>query len=327
MHVNELTESVLESLWLYRRTFFAVALGIFATLTVLIFLIPKNFAIRSSIEVGATLINDKLEPLESPEQVARQINSSYVTAALLAAAEKGATPQALVTLQNTKAEAVGRAILLQAVAETTLEGDSKDFQQTIIEQVIKDRVSFMQGMRDGFRIRIESARRSAAALEEQATLITRQLDDTAARRQSLQRQIEAFQTDLAGKYQRAAATADPAERIIVEAEIRELREQIASGTAVDRELMTDRSNSIRALIDLTRLKEEQIRTLGLAERDQRMTTDTRILLAPSLVPLPIRPPRIYLLLGALVVSCLLALGIVVFLYSQAERQAAKRRAA
>src|SRR4051794_11696505 len=123
MNAIQLTESVLESLWLYRRTFFAVALGIFAVLIVFIFLIPKNFAIRSSIEIGATLLNDKLEPLESPEQVARQINTSYLTAALLAAAQKGATPQALQTLQNTKAEAVGRAILLQAVAETSLEGE------------------------------------------------------------------------------------------------------------------------------------------------------------------------------------------------------------
>src|SRR5436853_7266642 len=121
MIAMQLTESVLESLWLYRRTFFAVALGIFAVLIVLIFLIPKNFAIRSSIEIGATLLNDKLEPLESPEQTARQINTFYLTSALLAAAEKGAPPQVLSTLQNTKAEAVGRAVLLQGVAETNLE--------------------------------------------------------------------------------------------------------------------------------------------------------------------------------------------------------------
>jgi hypothetical protein len=327
MYVNELTESVLESLWLYRRIFFAVALGIFAILTVLIFLIPKNFAIRSSLEVGATLINDKLEPLESPEQIAKQINTSYVTAALLAAAQKGATAQALLALQNTRAEAVGRAILLQAVAETSLEGESKDFQQTIIEQVIRDRTSFMQGIREGFNVKIESARRSAAGLEEQANLIKRHLDDTAGRSESLQRQIEAFRTELAGRYQRAAATQNAADRATVEAEIRELREQIASGTTVDREITADRSNSIRDLAEITRLKEEQSRTLGLAERDRRMTTDMRILLAPSLVPLPIRPPRIYLLLGALVVSCLIALGIVVFLYSRAERQAARRLAA
>src|SRR3954464_5794950 len=128
MPVKELTESVLESLWLYRRTFFAIALGIFTFLTVLIFLIPKNFAIRSSIAIGARLNNEnKLEPLESPEQIARQINTSYVTAALLAAAQKGATPQALLTLHEARADAVGRAILLQAVAEASLEDESKDF--------------------------------------------------------------------------------------------------------------------------------------------------------------------------------------------------------
>jgi hypothetical protein len=233
----------------------------------------------------------------------------------------------LLTLQKTRADAVGRAILLQAVAEASLENESKDFQQKIIEEVIKDRIPFIQGTRDGFNVKIESARRGAAALQEQANLITRHLDNAAARSQGLQKQIDAFRTDLADRYQRAAATQNPADRAIIEAEIRELREEIASGTTVDREVTADRSNSIRDLAEITRLKEEQIRTLGLAERDQRMTTDTRVLLAPSLVPLPIRPPRIYLLLAALLVSCLLALGIVVFLYSRAERQAAKRLAA
>ena len=90
MNAKAMTESMLKSLWSYRRTFFATALGIFAILTVLIFLIAKDFAIRSSIEIGATLINDKLESLEPPEQVAKQINSSYVIAALLAAAQRGA---------------------------------------------------------------------------------------------------------------------------------------------------------------------------------------------------------------------------------------------
>lgn len=325
MIAKELTESVLESLWLYRRIFFAVALGIFAILTLIIFLIPKDFTIRSSIEIGATLLNDKLEPLENPEQLARQISASYLTGALLAAAQKGATPQTLITLQNTKAEAVGRAILLQGVTETSLQAESKDFQQTIIDQVIKDRIPFMQGLRDGFSIRTESARRSAAAIEQQTNLITERLKDSEVRSKRIQKLIETFRADLAAKYQRAVAAPNPAERANVEAEIRELRDQLASAESVDREITADGTRTIRDIADLARLKEEQLRVMALSERDQRMTTDTRMLLAPSLVPLPIKPPRVYMLLAALVVSCLIALGIVVLLYNRAQRRRPARQ--
>jgi hypothetical protein len=293
------------------RTFLFVLLGTFFILSIVVFFIAKDFAVKSSIEVGSALINERLEPLEPPELVARQISGIYLSAALLALAQKGASVSELNALQTLKAESIGRSVILSNVGEASLEELSKGLQQIIIDRVIKDRTAFVNAVRTGLDIKIGSARRTSTDLLDQSNALKAEIEETGLRAEAIRKQLDINRTELSSKYQRAAPIKNTDERVTIEAEIRELRDQISTEESLGKDVATERSRAIRDLAEIRRQIEDQTKIFANAERDKTLLNETRTTLPPSLIPLPLGPRRIFLLLAALAVSILLAFGTAV----------------
>src|SRR2546426_3175764 len=126
-----MTSTMLQIVWLYRRTFVSVMAITFVALAIVIFSQPKLATIRSSVEIGSAVINEKQEPIEPPELVAKLIPSLYAPAALLELASKGTSSLTLSALQSPSVENIGRFIVMTSTVEPNAENEAKEFQLAI----------------------------------------------------------------------------------------------------------------------------------------------------------------------------------------------------
>jgi hypothetical protein len=298
---------------LHLRIFLLVLLGTFLILAVAVALPGKNFVVKSSIEVASGLVNDRWDAIEPIDQVAKQISSVYASAALLELAQKGVSISDLGVLQNFRVEPVGRSIVLSNFGSASLAGVAKEFQELVLSRTIKDRAALTNAIRAGLDIKIETARRTFQELNAQSKAIADEIEESKRRSESIRVQLATSQSDLSSKFQRTGSIMNEEARAGLEAEIRELRDQISIQQGLAKEISTERSRVTRDLADIRGKAEEQARITEISERDKQALSETRTTLAPSLIPLPLGRPRLYFFLAAFAVSILLAFGTVVLL--------------
>ena len=311
---------MLQIIKFHRRLLLLVLLGTFLVLAIAIFLMPKGYVVRSSIEVGSALMGNKQESFEPPDQLAKQITSTYSSAAVLAMAQNGASPGTLVALANLKAQAIGRSVVMLSTIDASRVNDARQFQQIILDQLIKERAPHIKALRDYVAAKITSASRTSANFVEQIKAITDQIESSGARSTDLRKQLEISRVELTAKFQNLGAMQSSDERNAAEATIRELREQIRGIETSGNDLATERSNLIRQLAEANRQNEDQLKAIDNARNEQRLLNETRVSLPPSLIPIPTGPRRLLLLVAALAVSLLLAFATAVLLVKLAERK-------
>jgi hypothetical protein len=291
----------------------------FLVLAIGIFMLPKSRAlVRSSIEIGFAIINEKQEPLEPPEQVARRIPSIYAPAVLLAMEKKGTSPSILSMLQNPSVESIGRTLVVISAIDASAENEAKAFQEAISDQVIKEEIPRVQLLRELAARRIASITSASDTLEREIKANAAEIERISALSDDLRGQLEKQRANLATLYQRAGA-AQPGERSTIETEIRELSEQISSQTRLLGILTLERVQFMRDLAETRRQYEPQIEALADAQLAQKMFNETRVSLAPSLLPVATSSRRLSMLLVALTISVLVAFGTVVLLHNVAGR--------
>jgi flagellar biosynthesis chaperone FliJ len=314
-----MTSTMLELLT-YRRTFACIMLATFVVLVILIFLTSRReHSVRSAIEVATVFNNEKQEALDPPDQVARQVTGVYLYPALLAVADRGASPAALEALAGLRAEAIGRTVTMVSAIRENQKDDAKSFQQFIIDEIIKDRASFMQALRENIAARIATARRISGQLENQMKGLESEIVDGAARGEELRKQLEGRRSELSAKFQAPMEGLEA--RIGNEAEIRELRDQISAQQGLVNDIASERFQLLEVLGSVRRAKEVQLKIITSTQQEQQMLSETRVLLAPMLIPISTKPSTVLLLLAALIASALVAFGAVVLLYNFGRRTA------
>jgi len=316
-----MTAPILQILWSHRRAFLGVMCLTFLVLAIGIFMLPKSRAlVRSSIEIGFAIINEKQEPLEPPEQVARRIPSIYAPAVLLAMEKTGTSPSILSMLQNPSVESIGRTLVVVSAIDASAENEAKAFQEAISDQVIKEETPRVQLLREVAALRIASITSASDNLEREIKANAAEIERISALSDDLRGQLEKQRANLATLYQRAGAAQQPGERSTIETEIRELSEQISSQTRLMGILTLERVEFTRDLAETRRQYERQIKALADAQLEQKMFNETHVSLAPSLMPAATSSRRLSMLLLALTISVLVAFGTVVLLHNVAGRR-------
>jgi hypothetical protein len=309
---------IIQIMWLNRRPFLWVMCLTFLALATVIFTIPKRATVRSAIEIGSAVINEKQEPFESPEYVARRIPSVYVPAALVEMERKGTPPSILSALQHPSVESIGRSVVVLSTVGASAENEAKEFQKAIADQVIKQQAPRAQVLREGIAIRIASTTRSSEILEQEIIATAKEIESINALSADLRGQIESQRANLAILYQRlATATSD--ERTTVGAQIGGLNEQISSQATLIGNLTLRHSDLTHDLATKRREYEAQTKAIADAQLEQKMFSEPYISLEPSLMPAS-TSRRLSLLLVALVISVLVAFGTVVLLHNVVERK-------
>ncbi|WP_155253690.1 hypothetical protein [Bradyrhizobium japonicum] len=273
-----------------------VAAGTFLILCVVIFLTRPHYVVQSLLEIGFSTVDGRQDPIESPEQVARQIAGPYLSSAIVTVANSGAS--APKPLQALRAEAIGRSITIQNTIPAELEKNAKELQQIILDKVIQDRAPFLKTLKERRKIRIESARHLLRALQEQRDLIERQVKNAGL-----------LEIELRSESARIPADSSPQQQLQDRRQDRKLELPTASLVS----LASVQFSLASLLIQTDKQIEDQLRTVSLIESEQ--APETRILSPPALIPAPVGPNRLYLIVAALVVSALFGFGAAALMHN------------
>jgi chromosome segregation ATPase len=237
-------------------------------------------------------------------------------------AKKGTSPSILSALQNPSVESIGRSVVVVSTVDPSAESEAKEFQETTVHHIIEELAPRARALREDIAARISFATKASDSLEQQIKADANEIERNSALSDDLRGQLENKPANLAALYQRTGTALQPGENITVEAQIRELREQITSQTNLMGSLTLERSDLIRDLAMIRGLYEVQARALADAQFEQNSFIETRISLPPSLMPATTTATsrRLSLLLVAFAISVLAAFGTVVLLHNVVERK-------
>jgi hypothetical protein len=305
---------------------------LFAAASLIVFTLPQSYAIRSIIEIGsftepppasiavghlsialgASRGRDSLEALEPPDQTVKKIKEFFLPDAIAALTENGAQPDA--DLQNFRAEAIGRRILLQSTAKAANRASGAELQQGIVDRVLKDHATIAQNLRDGLGIKISSQRRSLEELAHGIKGIEDETDRLKKADQEARARLAALREELAQRQQQQApGLRDAGEIAANEGAITSLYRQIDE--AGEHASNLNRALT-RAVLDRVPARtQSEILTESLANNERTLETlkETRMVLPPTTTSTAPGPGRFYLLVVALIASFLFSFaGLLLF---------------
>jgi hypothetical protein len=308
---------ILQILWLHRRPFLVVMCLTFLALAIGIFMLPGPPAIvRTSIEIGA--IEHSLQPIEPLEQVSKRIPEVYVPAIVVEMAKKGTPPSILRALQNTSSENIGRSLIVTTAIDLSATPDAKAFQEEISNRIIKDETPHTQILREEIATRIELTKRASDNLDRQTSSIAKELETIGTLNTNLQHLTDDQQANLPSLLHRLESAQESGDRPVIENKLRELYGQISNQLMMMSNLAVERARLTRDLGRTNEAREWQIQQLADAQLERKSFAETRVSMAPSVMPITARYRRLSLLFVAIVVSFLVAFGTVVLLHNVSE---------
>lgn len=274
------------------KAFVVIATGIFLVLCLIILVLPRLYIVQSSLEIGALLVNGKQDPIEPPDQVARQIAGPYLSSALVTLTKGIAPPAALKTL---RAEAIGRLVVIQNTVPASLEQAAKDLQQKVLENAIEDRAPALRALQKRRGFELESARRLLQATKQQRN----SLEDQLRRATLLADQIH---EELATKPNDPTTKQAPQEL---------QRRPDAEGPPAIIAVSSLQLRLTDLLAQADKQVEDQSKIISTIESDP--APETRIQANPTLLAAPAGPGPFYLFAAALPASALISFGLIVLM--------------
>jgi hypothetical protein len=305
-----MTES-LSILLRYRRPFLLVFLVCLVISGALIFQIPKKYEVRSSIEVASSLVGDHLEAIEPAPQIAKMVTDLYGPSGVLELELRGIPISPLAAVEKVKAEATGRNLFLQNQVGESDVTIAKDFQQNIIERIIKASATLVQTVRVGIQAKIDAARRNAEPYSDNIKRLRSEIDQVNQRNEELNRHLADLHAEYSDKIKRQP---DPKNEQNTLQNVREIRERVAREETRGRDLSAERTRIGHEILDNQRLLANQILLQNAGERELAALSDPRSVLSPSVLPVPVATPRLALLAAAIALSLLLAFGTIVAIH-------------
>ena len=311
--------SIYRLIWNRRRMFVAAASLAFLCAATIILNVPTSYNVKSSIEIASTLVEGRLQPNEAPDQVAKRATDRYFPSALLKLETQGLSSSELMNLQSLKAEAIGPEVMLSSGTTSGGERNYKLLQEDIANQIVESHAGLYHSKRQLLTIKISSGKRSVQNLEQQLNTINEELASLKERAASQDNSLQIMRNDFR---QRINAATGEKNNVSGEAEIRELRERIASAETLRRDSDAAIARLYHEQSELRRISEVQSQNNTISELELSMITPSRVTLAPSKIPVPVGARNTLLLVSALISSLVFAL-IIVFIFDRTTRGSAK----
>lgn len=298
----------------FRMAFLSVAGITFVLLAAAIFVfVQPRSLVRSAIEIGTFSLNNKEESIEPPDLLAKRIQAVYVPAALTTLANRGLPQSTLGALQNSSADSIGQTVSLQSTIDPAAAEDAKAFHQKIIERIVEEEGKRFDLVREAAAARTVLLKQTSEAVDQQIAAYEKMLDrlnDLLPRTEGSLRDTEA---ERAEKVQRAASQPNQGNKATPNVE--GVRGEITGRLELLTALTEDRTQSSRELTALRGRHDALAMALLDAQSAARATKNTRVTLAPEVMPQPVGPKRLPLLFIAAIASILIAFGAIAFLHS------------
>lgn len=306
--------AVLGTLASFRTAFVSVAGITFILLAAAIFtFVQPRSLVRSAIEIGAFFPDNKEEPVESPDLLAKRIQAVYVPAALTTLSKSGVPQSTLGALQNSSADGIGRTVSIQSTVDPAAAEDAKALQQKIIDQIVEEEGKRMDLLREAAAARSVLLKQTSDAVDEQIADHGKMLDRVGGLLPAAESSLRDREVERGTALQRAATQPDGGDK--TSANVEGLRREIAAHLELLATLNEDRAESTRDLTALRAWRDTLAFALLEAQIAARTIKNTRVTLAPEVMPQPVGARRLPLLFIAAVASILIAFGAIAFLHS------------
>jgi len=313
--IAAITAPVLRIVRSYRRPFLWVMCISFIVLAVAAFALPKQLMIvRSAIDVGSVMTGEKPDPIEPLDQTLRRVTKIIGPKALSELAKKGTPASTIAALNTSEIENIGLSIVVLSTIDARYENETKEYQQSIADQIIRDQMPRVRALRETVAERIASAQRSTKTIDQLIDADAKEIERIDAFNENLQNRIDRARTDLTKPN---PDTGPLNESAAIDALLHR-GELISRQMAIIINLTTERSSLTHDIAAQRARYDEQLKLLAQAQLEATTVTEPSVSLPPLSMPEAAGSRRLRLLFLAFVSSILLAFGAVALLYNLAE---------
>ena len=163
---------------------------------VLAFVIPKKYSYSTSIEIGSRVIEDRVQPIESPETLLAKIQESYIPFVQLQYRNENLDNEKIYTI-SARVPKSSQIIVLESKGGEEQEAIYKDLQQRVINQVQNDHKRILEVIRKELEISHSDAVNKLEELKDTARLLESREKRLSSIAELIISQIEDAKKDLA----------------------------------------------------------------------------------------------------------------------------------
>jgi hypothetical protein len=314
-----MTSPIYQILRSHLSLFLLVTCLTFLVLAIVIFMLPAQTTIRSSIEIGSTSILDSQFSLATPENMARGIPSIFVPAALSAMAGKGVSPLVLDALRHPSVESIGDSVVIASTVSPSIQKEAKEFQETIADLIIKKLAPRERALREQIATQLTLSSKILDNLEQQIKDKASELERLEAIAGDLNGQVQRQQQTLTALYQHVGNAPQSGELVLLEAQIRELQERISSQTDLMNKLTLEQLRLRTDFAASILRRDSQSEAVAQAQFGKSNLIETHVLLPPTIATSSSGSKR-DLFLVALIVSLMTGFGTVVMFHNMGAKR-------
>jgi len=193
-------EISLIDLWLVlvrrKKLLIATFLAIVVMGLVAAFVMPKKYSYSTSIEIGSRVIEDRVQPIESPQTLLAKISESYIPFVQLQYRNESSGDDNIYKL-SARVPKDSQIIVLESSGSEEQEAVYKDLQQRVINQVQSDHKRILEVIRKELEISRNEAINKLEELKDNAKLFESREKRLSHIAELLNNQIEDAKKDLA----------------------------------------------------------------------------------------------------------------------------------
>ena len=284
-------EISLIDLWLVlvrrKKLLFTIFLLIVVLGLALAFVTPKKYGYSTSIEIGSRVIQDRVQPIESPETLLAKIQESYIPFVQSQYRNQNQSDEKIYGI-SARVPKGSQLIVLESKGEESVSEIFKDLQQRVVNEVKKDHKRIIEVIRKELEIARNEAVSQLEELKDQERLLMasdKRLNDVV---KMVTRQLEEAKQDLAtaeNSRKRSVKEATNEARamtlLMLDSGIKSQRERVANlEERLVVEIAEDQDRLAKEISGNKRAQQNQLAKIARVDAQLDNLVETRALLSP-----------------------------------------------
>jgi len=284
-------EISLIDLWLVlvrrKKILISVFLIIVGLGLILAFVTPKKYGYNTSIEVGSRVIQDRVQPIESPETLLAKIQVSYIPFVQQQYRNENSGDDKIYKI-SARVPKGSQLVVLESNDTETFAGAYKELQQRVVNEVQKDHKRIIEVIRKELEIARNEAVNQLEEFKDQEQLLSAKEKRLGNIVKMVTRQLDEAKQDLATaensrkrSVKEAGNEAKAMTLLMLDSGIKDQRERVA-GLEERRvvEIAEDQDKLAKEIASNKRLQQNQLAKIARVDAQLDNLVETRALLSP-----------------------------------------------
>ena len=314
-------EISLIDLWLVLVRRKKLLIAIFAVIVViglvLAFVIPKKYSFSTSIEIGSRVIQDRVQPIESPETLLAKIQESYIPFVQLQYRNQDQSDEKIYRI-SARVPKGSQLVVLESNGVESVSEIYKDLQQRVVNEVKKDHKRIIEVIRKELEIARNEAVNQLEELKDHEKLLLARSERLSEIVKLVTRQVEEAKQDLTTaensrkrSVKEATNEAKAMTLLMLDSGIKDQRERLAKlEERLIVEIAEDQDKLAKEISGNKRAQQNQLAKIARVDAQLDNLVETRALLSPMQSMEPTGLAKRVILAIAMVLGFIIAIMVV-----------------